>query len=54
MKITLDIPDNTLGIMAVLLCGDWGGLTMHSESIDKNKLIDGAVIVIRPEKGGKE
>lgn len=51
MKITLDIPDNTVGMSVVLLSGDWGGLTMHNEGIPQRKLTDGALITIDVNKG---
>lgn len=44
MKITLDIPDNTVGMTVVLLSGDWCGLTMHNEGIPQRKLTDGTFL----------
>ena len=51
MKITLDIPNDTVAMTVVLLSGNWGGLTMHNEGIPQRKLTDGALITIDVNKG---
>lgn len=51
MKITLEIPDNTVGMTVVLLSGDWCGLTMHNQGIPQRKITDGALLKIDVNKG---
>jgi hypothetical protein len=52
MKITLDIPDNTLCAFFDFVYRDCFGLTMQGHSIQKDELYDGAVITINAKKGG--
>lgn len=54
MKITIEIPDNTLCAFFDFVWGDMFGLTMQGHSIAKNDLYDGAVIVVDAMKGGAE
>ena len=51
MKITLEIPDNTVGMTVVLLSGDWRGLTMYNEGIPQRKLTAGALLKIDVNQG---
>lgn len=51
MKITLDIPDDTVGMTLVFLCGNWGGLTMHNVGINQKHITDGAIITIDVNRG---
>jgi hypothetical protein len=51
MKITLEIPDNTLCAFFDFVYGGYYGLTMQGHAIPKDELYDGAVIVIDAKKG---
>lgn len=53
MKITLDIPDNTLCAFFDFVHGDHFGLMMQGHCIQKDELYDGAVITINAKKGGE-
>lgn len=52
MKITLDIPDNTLCAFFDFVHGGFLGLTMQSHSIPKDEMYDGAVITITAKTDG--
>lgn len=51
MKITLEIPDNTICAFVDFVWGDYFGLSMQGHSIPSNELYDGAVITISAKKG---
>ena len=53
MKITLDIPDDTICAFFNFVRGDWSGLSMQSHPIPNNELKDGEIIKIdiRKEMG---
>lgn len=51
MKITLEIPDNTLCAFFDFVWGDCFGLSMQGHSIARNELHDGAVITIDAKRG---
>ena len=48
MKITLDLPNDTLACFVNFVRGDMFGLTMQSHSIPASELTEGAVITITP------
>ena len=50
MKITLDLPDNTLGVNVSFIydMGSW--LALHGRIIDSKELFDGSVIKIEAAK----
>lgn len=50
MKITLDIPNNTICAFFDFVRGDCEGLTMQSHSIQSTELKDGAVIKIEAKR----
>lgn len=54
MKITLEIPNNTVCAFFDFVHGDILGLTMQSHSISGAELRDGAVITIKAEKAEGE
>jgi hypothetical protein len=51
MKITLEIPDNTICAFFDFVWGGYSGLTMQGHSIPNNELYDGAVITVDAVKG---
>lgn len=56
MKITLEIPDNTICAFFDFVWGDIFGLTMQGHSIEKSLLYDGSVITVdamKPTEGAK-
>ena len=54
MKITLDLPDNTIGanVNFVYYMGSW--LALHGRIIDSKELFDGSVIKIEAAKQEEE
>ena len=50
MKITLEIPDNTVCAVFNFVYGDYSELMMHSRSIGSFELKDGSVIKIKTDK----
>ena len=52
MKITLDIPDNTVAAYFVCLHGDIVNMTLSSFGIGREKLYDGSVINTEGENNG--
>ena len=51
MKITLEIPDNTICAFFDFIWGGYCGLSMQGHSIPSNELHDGAVITISAKEG---
>ncbi len=48
MKITLDLPNDTLCCFVNFVRGDMFGLTMQSHAIEKARLYDGSEIKVEP------
>lgn len=50
MKITLEMPDNTICMFLNFILDDGGKLSMQNNGIDSNEMFDGNYIVIEKKE----